>query len=64
MKHGWVMYLFIVLLAGVMLRNAAGAVGLMLAGGQVGTNFVGALEGPAGNQKGTFTFGANKVVLG
>lgn len=58
------MYLFLVLLVGIMLRNAPGAIGLMLAGGQTGSNLVGALQGPAGNQKGTFTFGGNKVVLG
>lgn len=64
MKHSWAMYLFLIILAGIILRNAAGSVAFMLAGGQTGTNLIGALEGPAGNQKGTFSFGGNKVTLG
>ena len=64
MKHSWAMYLFLVILAGIILRNAAGATAFMLAGGQAGTNFVGALEGPSVASKGTFTFGGNRVTLG
>ena len=63
MKHSWMMYLFLVLLAGILLRNAAGAIGLMLAGGTTGTNLVNALEGPAVTNRGSFTFGGNKVTL-
>lgn len=64
MKHSWAMYLFLIILAGILLRNAAGSVAFMLAGGQAGTNLIGALEGPAVTNKGTFTFGGNKVSLG
>lgn len=62
-KHSWIMYLFIIILAGVLLRNAAGSVALMLAGGTAGTGLIGALEGPATTSKGSFTFGGNKVTL-
>ncbi len=65
MKHSWVMYLFLIILAGVLLRNAPGSVALMLAGGNTAGGVIGALEGPASaNQKGTFEFGTNKVTLG
>jgi len=63
-KDIW-MYLFLLILAGILLRNAAGSVGLMLAGGNVASGFVTALEGPAtASTKGSFSFGTNRVTLG
>lgn len=56
------MYLFLIILAGVMARNAPGAIGLLLGGGQAASGFVGALEGPASTQKGTFSFGGGTQV--
>lgn len=64
MKHSWVMYVFLAIIAGIMLRNAAGTIGIMLATGTTGTGIIGALEGPSVAQKGTFSFGGNQVKIG
>lgn len=64
MKHGWVMYLFLIILAGVLLRNAAGSTALILAGGSAGTGLVNALQGPSVSSKGNFAFGGTSVQLG
>lgn len=63
MKHSWVMYVFLLLLAGVLLKNAAGTVGIMLAGSQAGGNIATALEGTPTSNKGSFSFGNTKVNL-
>lgn len=64
MKNGHVwMYLFLLILAGILLRNAAGTIGLMLAGGSAGSQFVGTLEGPAKSTHGSFRFGKNSVSI-
>jgi hypothetical protein len=63
-KHTWVMYAFLLILAGVLLRNAAGSVALLLAGGETGKGLVNALEGPSVSTKGTFRFGGTTVSLG
>lgn len=68
MKHGWVMYVFLLILAGVLARNASGTVGFLLGGSQAGSNVINALEGPNTSQTGTFQFGsgssATKFTLG
>lgn len=64
MKLSWVMYLFIIVLAGVLLKNAAGSVGLILAGGNAAEGFVGALQGPATTSKGSFKFGSTSFTVG
>lgn len=56
-KHSWVMYVALIIIVGLLLRNAAGSVGLMLAGGQAGGQLIGALEGPASSKGGYFSFG-------
>lgn len=63
MKHPWIMYLLLIIFAGVLLRNAAGSVALLLAGGNAGSGLVQALEGPATTNKGTFKFGTTSVSL-
>lgn len=63
-KHSWVMYMFLIILIGVVLANAAGSVALILAGGQAGGNFVTALRGPATSSKGSFSFGGTNIKLG
>jgi hypothetical protein len=63
-KHSWIMYLFVIILLGVLLKNAAGSVGLILAGGSAATGFVSALQGPATTSKGSFKFGSTSFTLG
>lgn len=63
-KHTWIMYVFLIIFAGVLLRNAAGSVALMLAGGNAGEGLIKALQGPAGSNKGSFYFGGTSVKLG
>lgn len=64
MKHSWIMYVILLMFAVVVLKNAAGSIGLILAGGQAGGNLATALEGPAGQSKGSFSFGGTSVKLG
>lgn len=65
MKGSIWMYLFLLFIALAMLRNAAGAVGIILAGGTEANSLAGTLSGQGiKSQKGSFTFGGNKVSLG
>lgn len=65
MKHAWIMYVFLIILAVVLLKNAAGSVALLLAGGNTASGVIGALEGPpGGTSKGSFKFGNTAVSLG
>lgn len=65
-KHSWVMYVLLIILAGVLLKNAPGSVALLLAGGTETRGLVNALEGSGAkaNTKGSFSFGGNKISLG
>lgn len=56
MKHSWIMYVFLLILIGVMARNAAGTVAVMLGGSQAGTGIIGALEGPQNSAGGSVSF--------
>lgn len=64
MKGTWIWYVFLLILAGILVRNAAGSVALLLAGGNVSGGIIGALEGPASSPKGSFSFGNTKIALG
>lgn len=67
MKSGHiVMYGFLAIIAVVLLKNAAGSIGLFLAGDKFGTDIIGALEGSgtANTSKGSFSFGGTKISLG
>jgi hypothetical protein len=62
----FVVYGFFLVLAVILLRNAAGTVGIMLAGGTESDNLVHALEG-AGQKpanKGSFKTGKTSISLG
>lgn len=63
-KHSWIMYVLLIILIGVLLKNAAGSVALLLAGGSTGEGLIKALEGPGTTSKGSFTFGSTSVKLG
>lgn len=64
-KHSWIMYVFLLILAVILLKNAAGSVALMLAGGSATGGLITALEGPAPkSSKGSFKFGKTAVTLG
>lgn len=62
MKHSWIMYVFLLILIGIMARNAAGTVAVMLGGAQAGGGIIGALQGPAGQQGGSVKFGSGTTV--
>jgi len=65
MKGGVWMYLFLLLIALAMLRNAAGTVGILLAGGTEANNLAGTLSGQGIKANtGTFSFGGANVKLG
>lgn len=65
-KHSWVMYVLLIILAGVLLKNAAGSVAILLAGGSEAKGLVNALEGAGAKNtsKGSFAFGGTKFSLG
>jgi hypothetical protein len=64
MKGGIWMYVFLLLLVGLMLRNAAGSVGIILAGGTQANQLAGTLGGQGIKaNKGSFSFGGTKVNL-
>ena len=64
MKGMW-MYLVILLIVLAMLRNAAGSVGILLAGGQETNNILGTLSGQGmKSNTGSFSFGGTSVKLG
>lgn len=56
MKHGWVMYLFLLILIGIMLRNPAGSVGILLGGSQAASGFTTTLQGPNNATSGSVSF--------
>jgi hypothetical protein len=60
------MYLFLIILAGLLLHNAAGSVGILLAGGAESDALVAGLEGntKTASNKGTFSVGGTKIKLG
>lgn len=61
---GWFMALILAIVVVAMLRNAAGATGIILAGGDVLKSETGALTGSVAT-KGTFsTGGGTKIQLG
>ena len=62
MKHSWVMYVFLLILIGVMARNAAGTVAVLLGGSQAGTGVISALEGPTTTQAGSVKFANGTAV--
>ena len=65
MKGGVWMYIFLLLLAVAMLRNAAGTVGILLAGGTEANNLAGTLSGQGmKSNTGSFSFGGTSVKLG
>lgn len=65
MKHGWLMYAFLLILAVILVKNAAGTVGVLLGGGGASTGIITALQGPMnGNaSKGTFSTGNTQFTL-
>jgi hypothetical protein len=56
MKHAWVMYIFILILVGIMARNAPGSVAVLLGGSQAASGFASALEGPSSSNSGSVAF--------
>ena len=59
------MYLFLLLIVLAMLRNAAGSVGIILAGGSQANSVLGTLSGQGIKANtGSFSFGGNSVKLG
>lgn len=65
-KHTWVMYVLLIILAGVLLKSAAGTVAILLAGGSEAKDIVNALEGSGSKatSKGSFSFGSTRISLG
>ena len=64
MKGGLWMYIFLLLLVGLMLRNAAGTVGILVGGGGVTNQLFGTLSGQGIKaNSGTFSAGGNSVKL-
>lgn len=65
-KHSWIMYVLLIILAGVLLRSAAGSVAILLAGGSETKDLINALEGTGAKttSKGRFSFGGTKISLG
>ncbi len=65
MGKNWFMYVIIAIIVAGMLKNAAGAVGIILAGGTEFQNIAGTLEGGAGTStKGSFSTGKTSIKLG
>lgn len=65
MKGSWFMYLILAIIIVAMLRNAAGSVGIILAGNEFAKGTIGALSGgSATTSKGSFTIGGNKATIG
>lgn len=64
MKHGWLMYVFLLILAVILVRNAAGTVGVLLGGSSAGTGVITALQGPTtgGASKGSFNLGTGRSI--
>lgn len=64
MKAGHIaMLIAVIIIVGIILRNAPGFVAGTMATGVEGTNFIKALEGPApAVTKGTFNFGSGQSV--
>lgn len=62
MKHGWVMYVALLILAVIMVRNAAGTVGVLLGGSAASASLITALQGPTtgGASKGSFNLGSGR----
>jgi glutamate/tyrosine decarboxylase-like PLP-dependent enzyme len=59
------MYLFLLFIVLAMLRNAAGAVGIILAGGSQANSLAGTLSGQGIKANtGSFSFAGNSVKLG
>ena len=59
------MYVIIACIIVAMLKNAAGSVGIIMAGGAEGANLIGALQGGAGTAtKGTFSTKTGAIKLG
>lgn len=65
MKGSIWMYLFLLFIVLAMLRNAAGSVGIILAGGTEANNLASTLSGAGIKANtGSFSFGGNSVKLG
>lgn len=60
------MYFFLIVLAGLLLHNAAGSVGILLAGGAEANALTKTLEGNTKTQAntGSFSVGSTKIKLG
>lgn len=50
------MYLFLLILVGIMARNAVGSVGIILGASQAASDFTTALQGPSSAQGGSVAF--------
>jgi hypothetical protein len=64
---GWFMYVILAVIVLAMLRNAAGAVGIILAGSSGGTGLINALSGANDTKRassGTFSSGGTSIKLG
>ncbi len=64
MGKNWFMYVIIAIIVAGMLKNAAGAVGIIIAGGSEFQQIAGTLEGSAVSTKGSFSTGKNTIKLG
>ena len=65
MGKNWFMYVIIAVIVAGMLKNAAGSVGIILAGGTEANNILGTLEGGKGTStKGSFSTGGTSIKLG
>ena len=62
---GWFMYVILAVIVVAMLRNAAGTVGIILAGGSESNAILGTLSGQGiKSNTGTFSAGGTNIKLG
>lgn len=65
MGKNWFMYVIIAIIVAGMLKNAAGAVGIIIAGGSEFNSIANTLEGGKGTStKGSFSTGGSSIKLG
>lgn len=60
MRHSWVMYAALLILAVILVTHAAGSTGILLAGSSAGSNVITAFQGPPSTQSGSFQLGGGR----